>query len=149
MTNKHTLFISTLIAATPTMAHVFPTATLATPTTVVAHPHQPAVADTSRVFDIDEVIVVTQPKELFRLRRQPLSSSSFNSSYINNVHGTDLRQLSAYVPSFCMPEYGSRLTSSMYIRGIGSRINNPSVVIYLYGVPLMSKAAYNMHFYQT
>lgn len=104
MTNKHTLFISTLIAATPTMAHVFPTATLATPTTVVAHPHQPAVADTSRVFDIDEVIVVTQPKELFRLRHQPLSSSSFNSSYINNVHGTDLRQLSAYVPSFCMPE---------------------------------------------
>lgn len=138
MTNKHTLFISTLIAATPTMAHVFPTATLATPTTtlaapttVVAHPHQPAVGDTSRVFDIDEVIVVTQPKELFRLRRQPLSSSSFNSSYINNVHGTDLRQLSAYVPSFCMPEYGSRLTSSMYIRGIGSRINNPSVGIYL------------------
>lgn len=149
MTNKHTLFISTLIAATPTMAHVLPTTTLAAPTTVVAHPHQPAVADTSRVFDIDEVIVVTQPKELFRLRHQPLSSSSFNSSYINNVHGTDLRQLSAYVPSFCMPEYGSRLTSSMYIRGIGSRINNPSVGIYLDGMPLMSKAAYNMHFYQT
>ena len=106
-------------------------------------------ADSSRVYDIDEVLVVTQPKEQFRLRRQPLSASSFSGGMLKAGHMTDLRKLSAFVPSFAMPEYGSRLTSAMYIRGIGSRINNPSVGIYLDGMPLLSKASYNMHFYQT
>ena len=35
----------------------------------------------------------------------------------------------------------------MYIRGIGSRINNPAVGIYYDNIPLMSKAAFNHHFY--
>jgi outer membrane receptor protein involved in Fe transport len=62
-----------------------------------------------------------------------------------NVH--DLSQLSQYVPSFAMPSYGARLTSSMYVRGIGSRINSPAVGIYYDNIPLMSKAAFNNHFY--
>ena len=105
--------------------------------------------DTSRVFDIDEVVVAVQPKEQYRLRLQPLSSTSLAAGQLSSLHATDLRQLSAYVPSFVMPEYGSRYTSAMYVRGIGSRINNPAVGIYSDGVPVMSKSAYNMHFYQT
>lgn len=112
-------------------------------------PDAPLPADTSRVVDIDEVLVVSQPKEQFRLRRQPLSATSFSGSQLQCAHATDLRQLSAFAPSFVMPEYGSRLTSALYIRGIGSRINNPSVGIYLDGMPLLSKASYNIHFYQT
>jgi outer membrane receptor protein involved in Fe transport len=46
-----------------------------------------------------------------------------------------------------MPSYGARLTSSMYVRGIGSRINSPAVGIYYDNIPLMSKAAFNNHFY--
>ena len=30
--------------------------------------------DTAKVYDLDEVIVVSQPKESVKLRRQPLSS---------------------------------------------------------------------------
>ena len=105
--------------------------------------------DTSRVFDIDEVVVAVQPKEQYRLRLQPLSSTSLAAGQLSSLHATDLRQLSAYVPSFVMPEYGSRYTSAMYVRGIGSRINNPAVGIYSDGVPVMSKSAYNVHFYQT
>ena len=36
-----------------------------------------AVADSSRVYDLDEVVVVSQPKESFLLRQQPMSSSVF------------------------------------------------------------------------
>ena len=104
--------------------------------------------DTSRVIDIDEVVVVSQPKELFKLRRQPLSSSVISNKQFNDLGVNDLRSLSAYVPSFVMPEYGSRLTSAVYVRGIGSRINNPAIAIYSDGVPVLSKAAFNMHFYQ-
>ena len=107
------------------------------------------LADSSRVFDIDEVVVAAQPKEQYRLRLQPISSTSLGAWQLGSLHATDLRQLSAIVPSFVMPEYGSRYTSAMYVRGIGSRINNPAVGIYSDGMPIMNKAAYNMHFYQT
>ena len=60
----------------------------------------------------------------------------------------DLRELSAYVPSFTMPAYGSRLTSSIYVRGLGSRINSPVVGIYVDGMPIQNKTAYNFHLYE-
>ncbi len=105
------------------------------------------VNDTSKVVDLDEVIVVSQPKEGFRLRLQPLSSTVMTQQEMMNLHVNDLSQLSAFIPSFTMPQYGSRLTSSIYIRGIGSRLNNPAIGVYYDHIPLMSKAAFNHHFY--
>ena len=106
-----------------------------------------AITDTSKVVDLDEVIVVSQPKEQVRLRLQPMSSNVFGSQQLRQLNVHDLSQLSQYVPAFTMPAYGSRLTSSMYVRGIGSRINNPAVGVYYDNIPLMSKAAFNNHFY--
>ena len=105
------------------------------------------VNDTSRVIDLDEVIVIAQPKEGMLLRQQPMSSSAFGSQEMQRLQMKSLGQLSDYVPSFVMPQYGSRLTSSMYIRGIGSRVNNTAVGIYYDHIPLMSKSAFNTHFY--
>ena len=105
------------------------------------------LADTSRVVDLDEVVVVSQPKEQVHLRLQPVSSNVFGDEQLQQLNVRDLSQLSQYVPSFVMPAYGSRLTSSIYIRGIGSRINNPAVGIYYDNIPLMSKSAFNNHFY--
>lgn len=106
------------------------------------------LGDSSRVVDLDEVLVVTQPKEIYRLRQQPVSASMMSGSTMQALNVTDLRGLSAYVPSFTMPSYGSRITSSMYVRGIGSRINSPAVGIYVDGMPIMSKAAFNFHTYE-
>ena len=106
-----------------------------------------AVNDTSKVVDLDELVVIAQPKEQVRLRLQPVSSSVFGSEQLNQLNIRDLSQLSHYVPSFVMPSYGSRLTSSMYVRGIGSRVNSPAAGVYYDNIPLMSKAAFNNHFY--
>ncbi len=106
-----------------------------------------ALSDSSKVIDLDEVVVVSQPKEQVRLRLQPVSSNVFGSEQLQQLNVRDLSQLSQYVPSFVMPSYGSRLTSSMYIRGIGSRINNPAVGVYYDNIPLMTKSAFNNHFY--
>ena len=105
------------------------------------------LTDSSRVIDLDEVVVVSQPKEQVRLRLQPVSSNVFGGEQLQQLNVRDLSQLSQYVPSFTMPSYGSRLTSSMYVRGIGSRVNSPAVGIYYDNIPLMSKAAFNNHFY--
>ena len=106
------------------------------------------LTDSSRVQDLDEVLVISQPKETYQLRKQALSASMFSKTDMQRLQVTDLRELSAYVPSFTMPQYGARLTSSMYIRGIGSRVNSPAVGIYVDGMPLLSKGAFNTHLYE-
>ena len=45
-----------------------------------------AVNDTSRVVDLEEVIVVSQPKESRLLRQQPLSSSVMTEQEMLAVH---------------------------------------------------------------
>ena len=107
-----------------------------------------ALSDSSKVFDIDEVVVVSQPKEVLRLRQQALSSTSLSSSLMKKMGVSDLRDLSQFVPNFVMPNYGSRLSSSVYVRGIGSRVNSPAIGLYLDGIPVMSKSAFNLHNYQ-
>ena len=107
-----------------------------------------ALNDTSRVVDLDEVVVVTQPKENYRLRQQPLSSSMYSFDDMQTLGIRDLRELSSYIPSFVMPDYGSRYTSSVYVRGIGSRVNSPIIGMYIDGIPLVSKSQMNFHTYQ-
>ena len=104
--------------------------------------------DTSRVVDLDEVSVIAQPKEQSRLRQQPLSSSILDATAITSLGVRDIRELSRYIPSFVMPEYGSRYTSAAYIRGIGSRANDPAIGMYVDGVPLLSRCLFNSHMYE-
>ena len=107
-----------------------------------------AAADTSKVHDLDEVVVISQAKEFFNLRQQPLSSTMFSSTEADRLGARDLRDLSLMVPSFAMPHYGSRYTSSMYVRGIGSRVNSPAVGMYVDGLPMMNKSQFNTHLYE-
>lgn len=107
-----------------------------------------SLADSSRVYDLDEVVVVAQSKEYMRLRQQPLSSTVLTGQEIGSLGVRDLREISDFVPSFVMPNYGARFTSSIYVRGIGSRVNSPSMGIYVDDIPLMNKSAFNSHTWQ-
>ena len=107
-----------------------------------------ALADSSRVYDLDEVVVVSQSKEYLKLRQQPMSSTVLTSNEMSSLGLRDLRELSDYVPSFVMPSYGSRYTSSIYVRGIGSRLNSPSMGVYVDEIPVISKSAFNSHLWQ-
>ena len=106
------------------------------------------VSDSSKVYDLDEVVVVAQNKEYQKLRQQPMSSNVLTNHEIGNLGVRDLREISDYVPSFVMPSYGSRYTSSIYVRGIGSRVNSPSMGVYVDEIPLISKSAFNSHLWQ-
>ena len=110
-------------------------------------PSEVAANDTSRIVDLDEVIVVSEPKDLHLLRQQPLSSTLFSATEMKQLNLRDLRDVSAFVPTFVMPHYGSRYTSSMYVRGIGSRVNSPAVGLYLDNVPVVNKSMLNFHVY--
>lgn len=55
-----------------------------------------------------------------------------------------LRGLSDVVPNFYIPDYGSRVTSSIYVRGIGARMDQPAVGLTIDNVPVMDKDAFDL-----
>lgn len=103
--------------------------------------------DTTRTINIDEIVVIASPKENFMARQTPASISVINKRTLDENRVQDLKDLSDIVPNFYMPDYGSRLTSAIYIRGIGSRINTPAVGLYVDNVPYIDKSAFDFTFY--
>lgn len=83
-----------------------------------------------------------------KLRLQPMSSTVLTGTELGSLGSRDLRDIANFVPSFVMPDYGARFTSSIYVRGIGSRINSPSMGIYIDDIPLMNKSTFNGHVYE-
>ncbi|MBO7119881.1 MAG: TonB-dependent receptor [Bacteroidaceae bacterium] len=93
-------------------------------------------ADTLSVREMDEVVVVSTPKEHATLRDQTLSSSSFGEAQLVQRGIDNIKDLTAHVPGLFIPTYGSRLTSSIYLRGVGSRIGTPAVGMYVDDIPM-------------
>lgn len=123
-------------------------ALLALPTMAVAdNSNCASIADTSRVHNINEIIVSSSPKDLSSLRKQSTSSTSLSSTSLNSFVARDMRDVATLTPSFVMPSYGSRYTSSIYVRGIGSRVNSPAVGMYIDDIPIINKSAFNTHLY--
>lgn len=106
-----------------------------------------AADDTSRTITLDDITIVSTPKEVGSLRQQPSASSLLSASQLNAAQVTSLKGISALVPNLFIPDYGSRLTSAVYIRGIGSRINTPAVGMYVDNIPYVDKSAFNFNFY--
>ena len=103
--------------------------------------------DSLIVVSLDEVEVVSSPKETGTMRQQPMSVSIINSRSMTEHHVTSLKNIAPIVPNFHIPDYGSRLTSAVYIRGVGSRINTPAVGLYVDNMPYIDKSAFDFHFY--
>lgn len=101
--------------------------------------------DTLKVIDIEEVTVVARQKESGKLRQQPTASTLLSAHSLQTAHVTGIKQLSGVVPNLFIPDYGSRLTTAVYIRGIGSRINTPSVGLYVDNMPYFEQAAFDFH----
>jgi iron complex outermembrane recepter protein len=98
-------------------------------------------------FHLEEV-TVRSPKEPAKINELPASISliSFERSEYKNTGS--LKDLSSIVPNFFMPDYGSKLTSPVYIRGIGSRINTPSIGLYVDNVPYFEKSSFDFDFFE-
>ena len=95
-------------------------------------------------LSIDEVgVVVRQPKQHFGLKSQPISSSVIGGSLLKQERILSIKDLSAIVPNFYQPDYGSKMTSSIYVRGFGTRIDQPIIGLTVDGVPYLNKNTYD------
>ena len=93
-------------------------------------------ADTVIVVD---KVQVTAIKQGLVLRSQPVAASIVGSRAIERRHIGALKNLSQTVPNFHVPDYGSRMTSSIYVRGLGARIDQPVIGLNIDNVPVLNK----------
>lgn len=109
--------------------------------------HAP-VSDSAEVktIDLNEIVVKSSRESSVMIKNLPASISMLKAKTIEDQNITSLKDLVGFVPNFFMPEYGSRLTSPVYIRGIGSRINSPSIGLYVDNVPYFEKSAFDFEF---
>lgn len=103
-------------------------------------------ADTLRVIDVEEVSVVASPKENKKLRQLPAAVTLLSKQQMQAAQVTGLKSLTTVVPNLFIPNYGSQLTSAVYIRGIGSRINTPSVGLYVDNIPYVNQSAFDFSY---
>ncbi|MBQ4420838.1 MAG: TonB-dependent receptor [Bacteroidales bacterium] len=103
--------------------------------------------DTMKTVTIDEVVVSGNIKSSGIGDKLPSLTNSFNQQYLNNHNVTDFKDFSSVAPTLYIPDYGSSITSSIYIRGIGSRIDNSSVGICLDGVMLLNKNCFDFRYF--
>jgi len=97
--------------------------------------------------DTLEEVIVKASKDNSTLKEIPASVSIINSKVIKENGINTLNKLSVIIPNLFMPDYGSKLTSPVFIRGIGSRVNSPSVGLYVDHVPYFEKASFNFDFF--
>lgn len=102
--------------------------------------------DSLKVVDIEEVVVIATPKENRKLRELPTATTLLSQQDMQANQVQSVKNLTSIVPNLFIPDYGSRLVTSVYIRGIGSRINTPAVGIYVDNIPYIDKSAFDFNY---
>ncbi|MFA5850430.1 MAG: TonB-dependent receptor [Bacteroidales bacterium] len=98
-------------------------------------------------FNIKELSIISTPKETYQLRQLPASTSILNSAFLESSRTSSIKGISLVIPNLYIPEYGSKLTSAIYLRGVGSRYSpSPSVGLYVDNVPYIDKSAFDFEF---
>ena len=100
-------------------------------------------ADTTDIPVVSlEEVEITSMRESGRLSTLPLSAGVLDQELLEKNQVNTLKNAAGYIANLFMPDYGSRLTSPVYIRGIGSRINSPSVGLYVDNIPYFEKSVF-------
>ncbi len=94
------------------------------------------------VISVDGV-QVTAIKQGLSLRNRSVAASVAGRRTIERQGITAVKELSRLVPNFYIPDYGSRMTSSIYVRGLGARIDQPVMGLNVDNVPYLSKDDYD------
>ena len=111
------------------------------PLNLLAVEFEKPIADTTLYI---EEISVTRIKQGLNIKGEAISATVFNSKEIEKQRITAIKEASTSVPNFHMPDYGSRITSSIYVRGVGARIDQSVIGLNIDNVPFINKNAFDM-----
>jgi outer membrane receptor protein involved in Fe transport len=110
---------------------------------------QPVHSETGNIqtdslsLTLKEVVVTKSLRENAFLCEMPLFSSTLSGKILSEQQVHDLKSAAVYVPNLYIPDYGSPLTSAIYLRGVGTRMNTSAVGLYVDDVPYTDKSGYD------
>lgn len=102
--------------------------------------------DTLRVYYLDEFVISSSVKETNNLKNMPTAVSVVSPKQLQNTQIESLPDLSSYIPNFFIPTYGSKVSTPIYIRGIGARLGSQTVSLYVDNVPSFNPSAFDFEF---
>jgi len=101
--------------------------------------------DSIKIIKLGEVDVYS-PKETNQ-RNAPVASTLLDANKIIQSQIVSIRDISCVVPNFYIPDYGSSMSGSPYVRGVGSRSSGQSIALYVDNVPYPEKSAFDFELY--
>ena len=111
-------------------------------TAILALQSAPADSVTMTV-PLGEVSVTAIKSGRAGMDMSPVSATMVGESEAQRLGIITMKGVSEIAPNFYIPDYGSRMTSSIYVRGIGARIDQPSVGLCVDNVPFLNKDNYD------
>ena len=93
-------------------------------------------------LSLDEV-TVTAIKQSADLRTQATALTVIGTQEAERNQAISVKTAAELVPNLFIPDYGSRMTSTVYVRGIGTRIDQPAVGLTIDNVPVITKENYD------
>lgn len=106
----------------------------------------PADSTYHSIRELEEVVVTAEKREL-KPGNIPVALTVVTPLSIPGENNPDLRNISGIVPNFYMQEGGLKLSTPLYIRGIGTVSGTPPVGLYVDGVPVFDKNAFIFDLY--
>jgi outer membrane receptor protein involved in Fe transport len=95
----------------------------------------------------DTTVTQLRDVEIVGVKQSPVSdmdlSTVISSRQVEALDLKAVKGVSEIAPNFYMPSYGSRMTSSIYVRGLGARIDQPVIGLNVDNVPFLNKDAYD------
>ena len=102
--------------------------------------------DTIRTLNLDEFVVTSSVKETNILKRMPTAISVISPKMLQSRQVQSLTSMSGMVPNFFIPNYGSKVSTPIYIRGVGARLGAQTVSLYVDNVPYFNASAFDFEF---
>ena len=99
--------------------------------------------DTLKTYNIDEIVITSSMKETNDLRTLPGAVSILTPQQIKSGQMQSLKDIRSFVPNLYIPDYGAKLTSAIYIRGVGARSSGQTVGLYVDHAPYPDKSTFD------
>jgi len=101
--------------------------------------------------EIDTASIQLRDVEIVGVKRMAVNPlepvTTFDRTEIEQLDISAIKNIGTITPNFYMPDYGSRMTSSIYVRGIGARIDQPVVGLNIDNVPYLNKDNYDFEMF--
>ena len=108
----------------------------------------PAVAQTTDSLHHDiELVEITASLKSETSASKPISATTVTMAQIEQRGIGSIKDISLIAPNFYQPDYGSSITSSIYVRGFGSRIDQPVLGLTIDDLPVMNKNSYDFELF--